>query len=300
MPGVSEGRLHDDEVPVDDALVRRLLRAQLPELADLPLARVDSAGTVNAIYRLLGTDLTVRLPRAERFATEPLKELEWLGVLAPRLTLAVPEAVAHGVPGEGYPFHWAVVRWIEGDVYDPALVASEADVAEALAGFVRGLRAVDVAGVPESGRPALDTVEHVVAKSLREAADLVDADRALQAWGRALEAPAWDGTPTWRHCDLIPPNLLVRDGRLAAVIDFGMAGAGDPAIDVIPAWAVLDAPARAVFRAALEVDDGTWARDRGIALLQAALILPYYRATNSGLVRVAQRTIARVLDDLGL
>ena len=105
------------------------------------------------------------------------------------------------------------------------------------------------------------------------------------------------GTPVWIHCDLLRPNLLVRDGRLSAVIDFGGIGAGDPATDVSPAWAVFDAPGRAAFRDALGVDDDTWARARGIALHQAALIVPYYAKTNPGFSALARRTIAQVLED---
>ena len=127
---------------------------------------------------------------------------------------------------------------------------------------------------------------------------VIDGDAAAAAWERALRAPAWAGTPVWIHSDLLRPNVLVRDGRVCAVIDFGGVGVGDPAADVIAAWSVFGRAGRGVFRAALEVDDGTWERARGFALHQAALIVPYYGETNPGFVASARRTIEEVLADL--
>ena len=127
---------------------------------------------------------------------------------------------------------------------------------------------------------------------------VIDGDAAMTAWEHALQAPAWSGTPVWIHGDLLRPNLLVRDGRLCAVIDFGGAGIGDPAADVIAAWSVFGPAGRGVFRDALEVDDGTWAGARGVALHQAALIIPYYRETNPELVAPARRTIEEILADV--
>ena len=127
---------------------------------------------------------------------------------------------------------------------------------------------------------------------------MIDSDAAAAAWASALEAPAWDGTPVWIHTDLLRPNLLVDRGRLCAVIDFGGVGVGDPAADVIAAWSVFGQSGRATFRAALDVDDGTWSRARGYALHQAALIIPYYTETNPGFVALAKRTVEQVLADI--
>lgn len=125
----------------------------------------------------------------------------------------------------------------------------------------------------------------------------LDSDAAVAAWEGALQAPAWTGAPEWVHCDLLRPNLLVRDGRLRAVIDFGGVGVGDPAADVIAAWSVFGQTGRGVFHGALEVDDGTWHRARGYALHQAALIIPYYAETNPGFVAPARRTVEEILAD---
>ena len=161
------------------------------------------------------------------------------------------------------------------------------------------LRRIDpVAGAPRGGRRPLRELDAVTRAAIGSARGVIDSDAATAAWEHALRAPAWTGTPVWIHSDLLRPNLLVRDGRLCAVIDFGGAGVGDPAADVIAAWSVFGRAGRGVFRDALEVDDGTWDRARGFALHQAALIIPYYRETNPGFVAPARRTVEEILADL--
>jgi aminoglycoside phosphotransferase (APT) family kinase protein len=294
-------KLHADEAGTDAALVGRLLAEQFPDLAGLPVRAFRSTGTVNAIYRI-GDELYARLPRLAKYEGDLHRERDWLPRLAPALPLRVPEPVAFGRPGEGYPFEWGIFRWLEGAPYAGAaagadgvaagagVVADERAAAEDLARFVRDLRAIPVpAGAPRGGRRPLRELDAITRDAL--AGD----DAALAAWERALETPPFTGTPVWIHCDLLRPNLLVSGGRLSAVIDFGGIGAGDPAADVIAAWAVFDAPGREAFRAALGVDDDTWARARGFALHQAALIVPYYAETNPAFSALARRTIAQVL-----
>ena len=216
--------------------------------------------------------------------------------LAPCLPLETPRVVYRGRPGAGYPLPWAVYRWIRGEPYDDGLVADEREAAHDLAAFVRALRAVPLDGSEvRAGRrplPALDrqTREHIAA--LGQHFELAEVEAA---WTRALEAPLWDGAPTWIHADLLRPNLLVRDGRLAAVLDFGGTGAGDPATDLVAAWAVFGPHGRAAYREALEPDDGAWERGRGIALHQAAAIVPYYAETNPVFAALGRRTIEQVL-----
>jgi aminoglycoside phosphotransferase (APT) family kinase protein len=290
-------KMHDGEVDIDARVVRRLVAAQFPRLRDLPVRAVRSTGTVNAIYRL-GDRLCARLPRMREWEADLEREWRWLPRLAPHLTLRVPEPVERGRPDDTYPFAWAIFGWIEGRPYADDLVADERRAAMDLARFVRELRGIEAGdGVPRGGRRPLGDLDAATRAAIAGSGGVVDAEAAMAAWERALEAPAWDGAPVWIHTDLLRPNLLVGGGRLRAVIDFGGMGAGDPAADVVPAWSVFGAAGRAVYREALAVDDGTWERARGYALHQAAMIIPYYTETNPGFVELARRTIEHILDD---
>jgi aminoglycoside phosphotransferase (APT) family kinase protein len=221
------------------------------------------------------------------------RDHEWL----PRLGahVPVPEPVRVGEPARGYPFPWALHRWIDGaNPTEPSHW-----LAVDLAAFVRALHAVPVDGVPDSGRGGpLAGRDDATRAAIAELGDGVD-PAVVDAWDAALAEPAWDGPPVVLHADLAPGNLLVRDGRLAAVIDWGCLGVGDPAGDLGVGWNLLDAATRASFRDALGVDDATWARGRGRALTVALLQLPYYRDSNPGLAEQARRTIAEVLADQG-
>ena len=290
-------KMHDGEVDIDAGLVGRLVAEQFPHLADLPITEVRSTGTVNAIYRL-GDRLCARLPRVAEWAPDLDREWRWLPELAPRLPLRVPEPVGRGRPGGSYPFSWAIYGWIDGQPYADRLVDDERRAAEDLARFVVDLRRIDPVGAPRGGRRPLRELDGVTREVIASARGVIDGDAAVAAWERALRAPAWAGSPVWIHSDLLRPNVLVRDGRVCAVIDFGGVGVGDPAADVIAAWSVFGRAGRGVFRAALEVDDGTWERARGFALHQAALIVPYYGETNPGFAASARRTIEEVLADL--
>ena len=290
-------KMHSGEVDIRARLVERLVAAQFPRYARLAVRPVRSAGTVNAIYRL-GDDLCVRLPRVRRYEAALEREWRWLPALAPALPLRVPAPIGLGEPDDGFPFRWAVYDWIDGQPYDDWLVGDEVAAAAGLARFVAALRQVPLAdGAPRAGRRPLAELDAATRSAIEEAGDVIDRGAAAAAWDLALAAPAWDGAPAWIHTDLLRPNLLVSGGRLGAVIDWGGTGIGDPAADVVPAWSVFGAAGRAAFRAALDVDDGTWRRARGYALHQAALIIPYYAETNPEFAAMARRTVAEVLAD---
>jgi aminoglycoside phosphotransferase (APT) family kinase protein len=291
-------KMHDGEVNIDAELVGRLVAGQFPQLAGLPIRAVQSTGTVNAIYRI-GNHLCARLPRIERWAQDLDNEWLWLPKLAPQLSLRVPEPVGRGHPTSSYPFSWAIYGWIDGRPYADELVDDEPQAARDLAQFVVELRGMDdVAGASPAGRMPLCQLDAVTREAIESASAIIDSGVVTAAWDRALEAPAWTGTPVGIHTDLLRPNLLVHGGKLCAVIDFGGVGLGDPAADVIPAWSVFGPPGRAVFRHGLGVDEDTWNRARGYALHQAALIIPYYRETNPRFVETAMRTVQEVLLDL--
>jgi aminoglycoside phosphotransferase (APT) family kinase protein len=289
-------KMHAGEVDIGEELVKRLLAAQFPQLADLPISAVQSTGTVNAIYRL-GDQLYARLPRVASWAKDLEKEMTWLPKLASSLSLRVPEPLAKGQPTSDYPFPWAIYCWIDGQPYRDDLVHDERQAAADLAQFVLELRRIDPRGAPRGGRKPLRELDATTCVAIEASRGVIDSDAAAVAWASALEAPVWDGTPVWIHTDLLRPNLLVDDGRLCAVIDFGGVGVGDPAADVVAAWSVFSQSGRAAYRAAIGVDDGTWNRARGYALHQAALIIPYYTETNPGFVALAKRTVEEVLAD---
>jgi aminoglycoside phosphotransferase (APT) family kinase protein len=283
--------MHDEQLEIDDALVRRLLAAQFPRWAGLPLRPVRSAGTVNAIYRL-GDELSVRLPLVPGWADDLESELEWLPWLAEagagRLPLAIPEPVAAGEPGEGYPMRWAVYRWLDGAPPPPDGLDDPRSAAR-LAEFVRALRALDPVGAPPGkGHTALSDDDEMARQAIATLAGTIDPVAATAVWTEALAADTWDGEQVWVHGDLLHVNLLVRDGELSAVLDFGSAGAGDGAYDLLPAWSLFTGAARETFRRELGADDAAWARGRGYALVKGLTGLPYYRETNPQFAALAR------------
>ncbi len=295
-------KMHAGEVMTDAGLVRRLLAGQFPRWADVSITPVPSAGTDNALYRL-GEDLVVRMPRIAWATGQIDKERRWLPYLAPHLPLAIPSQVAVGEPAEGFPWRWSVYRWLDGENATLDRLSGPDRAARDLAHFVRALQAVDPAGGP---RPEPGGFGRGVPLAEREAGTreaiaacqgLIDTRAATVAWEAALAAPAWQGPPVWLHGDLQSGNLLARQGRLSAVIDFGALTVGDPACDLMVAWNLFTARSRAAFRKAISVDDATWARGRGWALSPALVALPYYRETNPVLAAIARHAIAEVLAD---
>jgi aminoglycoside phosphotransferase (APT) family kinase protein len=299
---MSAGKMHADEVDVDVSLVGRLLAVQFPQWADLPIEPVHSAGTDNAIYRL-GSEMAVRLPRIEGATGQVDKEQQWLPRLAPHLPLAIPVPLAKGRPGEGYPWQWSVYQWLEGETATNEGLADLGQAARDLAHFVAALHGIDPTSGPAPGAHnsfrgvPLSTRDAETRAAIAELSGMLDTGAVTAAWETALQTPAWHGPPVWIHGDLAPLNLLVQRGRLSAVIDFGCLGVGDPACDLIVAWNLLSAQTRDVFRAALSVDDATWARGRGWALSVGLIALPYYQSSNPVLADIARRTIAEVLAD---
>jgi aminoglycoside phosphotransferase (APT) family kinase protein len=300
---MSTPQMHPDEIPTDVSLVRRLIGAQFPEWADLPIRPFDSAGSDNAIFRL-GDDMVARLPRRAGRTVDSLnKEAEWLPRFAPLLPLEVPLPIARGAPGEGYPCEWAVYRWLEGETAAAELIADPEQAAADLAAFLTALQRIEPDGGPAPGEHnffrgvPLVTRDETVRQAIASLEGELDAVAVTAAWEAALEAPDWQGTPVWIHGDFADGNLLVRGGRLSGVIDWGGLALADPACDLIAAWSFLPADARETFRAAMGVDDATWARGRGWALSVALIALPYYWTTNPVRVAYSWDRIREVLAD---
>ncbi|MFJ1759145.1 aminoglycoside phosphotransferase family protein [Amycolatopsis sp. NPDC088138] len=273
----------------DPALVRRLVRAQFPQWASLPVVPLASGGTVNAVYRL-GDDFTARLPLTTGGAGDVAKEARVLASLGD-LPVAVPVVAGLGEPAEGHPWPWSVHEWLDGD---PAVEGRSE--AEGLAEFVNALRVSTADGPPAyRGGPLahLDRATRDAVEALRHTGEPFDADAALDVWTEALDAPT--GSDCRVHGDLMPSNLLVHNGHLTAVLDWATAGVGDPACDLIPAWNLLTDATRPAFRDAVGADDAAWARGRGRALSMAVIQLPYYRTTNA----VISANARYVLTELG-
>jgi aminoglycoside phosphotransferase (APT) family kinase protein len=291
-------RMHEDQVDIDADLVRSLLADQFPEIADLPVTAIHSTGTVNALFRF-GEEFVTRLPLVAEWSNGIETEWKWIPWLTRRVdSVRLPEPIFKGRPADGYPFPWAVYRWIDGAAYDDGLINDERAAAATLAGFVTELRSLDVvADAPQGGRQPLRDLDEETRAAIRAGDGRIDAAAAMAVWEDALKAPAWDGKARWIHGDLLRPNLLVNNGRLEAVIDFGGIGVGDPATDLIAAWSVFGPPGREAFRAMLDPDDAAWSRGRGIALHQAANIIPYYAETNPGFVSLSVRAIEQIIDE---
>lgn len=285
--------MHADEVDAPSRLVAGLLAGQFPHWAELPLEPVPSYGTDNHLYRL-GDELLVRLPKIEGATGQIEMERRWLPWLAPQLPVQVPQIVAVGEPALGYPWRWAVYAWLEGET--PRRGTPE--LAQDVAGFIAAVQRLETAGAP-SGRHRggpLSLRDRDTRVALAQLEDELDVGAATAAWERALAVPPWPHAPVWLHGDLLEGNLLVRDGRLRAVIDWGAASAGDPAFDYHLAWSLL-APVREEFRAACDIDDDTWARARGLALSQALIALPYYLHTSPPIVARSRLIVREVLGD---
>ncbi|MFI6300002.1 aminoglycoside phosphotransferase family protein [Nonomuraea sp. NPDC050790] len=259
-----------ERLTVDAAQVRRLVAGQFPQWADLPVEPVANGGWDNRTFHL-GGEMLVRLPSASEYALAVEKEHRWLPRLAARLPLPIPVPLAKGEPGAGYPFSWSIYRWLAGEPASVGRIADPVGFAVDLAGFVTALQGVDPAGGPRPGKHnwfrggTVRTYEGQFEDALEALDGHIDAGLAREIWKTALDA-RWDGVDRWFHGDLAQGNLLLQDGRLAAVIDFGTCGVGDPACDLAVAWTLLTGDGRRVFRELLPVDDAMWARGRGWAL----------------------------------
>jgi aminoglycoside phosphotransferase (APT) family kinase protein len=297
--------MHNGQLDTSVDLVRALVREQHPQWADLPVEPVESTGTVHALYRL-GDHLVVRMPFLPGAHREVGKEDTWLPVLAPQIPLRIPAPVARGVGTDEYPYRWSVHEWLEGDTADRVPFADPVATARALGDFVLALQRVDTTGAPPPGAltswrgaPLSNRDGHVrdAIRNLAALDDGTDTAAATAAWDRIVCAPEWDRPYVWFHGDLGAGNLLVVDGDLAAVIDWGCCGTGDPAVEALPAWGVFDSDARETYRDAIGFDDATWERGRGWALSGALLAIPYYVESNPPFAEIARRMLDAVLGD---
>ena len=295
------GDLPAARVDINVSLVGQLVSAQFPQWADVPIKPVEFDGWDNRTFRL-GDDMAVRLPSAEAYAGQVEKEHQWLPRLAPLLPLPIPVPLAMGVPTDGFPWHWSVYRWLEGENATIENIDELQQFATTLARFLAVLQQIDPAGGPPPGQHNFFRGGPLAIYDIETRAAIaalhgkIDTDAVTAVWEAALEAK-WHGTPVWLHGDVSAANLLVRDGRLNAVIDFGSSGVGDPACDLTIAWTLFSGEGRDTFCAALPVDGATWARGRGWALWKGLITLAQHVNTNPLEAGKARRVIDEVLAD---
>ncbi|MCE2646862.1 MAG: aminoglycoside phosphotransferase family protein [Betaproteobacteria bacterium] len=274
-----------DQPHIDSALVRHLVTTQFPRWADLSVAPVENGGWCNRVFHL-GDEMIVRLPRHRAYAEQTAKEYQWLPRLAPLLPLPIPEPLAIGEPAGDYPWQWSVYRWIEGDPALPERITNMTTFATDLGSFLAAMQSLDTMSGPPPGPHnfyrggSLATYDSQTRQAIAALEGKVDTDAAMEVWETALSA-TWADAPVWIHGDVSVGNLLVRNGRLRAVIDFGNLAVGDPACDLAVTWIVFNGESRESFRAKLPLDAGTWARGRGWVLWKALIVAAGFTRGNA-------------------
>jgi aminoglycoside phosphotransferase (APT) family kinase protein len=265
----------EPEIEISEDLVRDLLREQHPDLAGLPIREV-AGGWGNQMWRL-GDELAVRMQRMDKGPDLQLKERRWLPVLAPRLPLPVPTPVRSGAPSERFPKMWTVMTWVEGTPLDHCSITRGDHAADRLAAFLNALHVEAPADAPD----ALDRGGHPreCAGGFERFLQAVDLgcfaeDDIRAVWDEAVAAPRWEGSRVWVHGDLHPANVVVADGTLAGVVDFGDVFAGDPAWDLAAAWVLLPAGgASRFFDSYAQADEAAIRRARGLAAMKSLFLM---------------------------
>ena len=291
-----------EKIDINVALVRHLIDTQFPQWAELPIKSVEFSGWDNRTFHL-GENMSVRLPSAEGYSPQAAKEQHWLPILAPHLPLPIPNLLAQGEPDNYFPYKWGVYRWIDGETANIKPVDDVDAFAKTLAHFLRSLQRIDPAGGPQSGSHScfrgapLLVYDGETRNAIAALQNEIDTMIATEIWEVAV-ASTWQGPPVWFHGDVASGNLIVKEGRLSAVIDFGCCGIGDPSCDLVIAWTSLTERSRELFRNELNVDVASWHRGRGWALWKALITLQEHLNTgNQVKVNDARNTLDAVFSE---
>lgn len=293
--------LSGPKLNITPELVNQLIAEQFPQWAHLPVKLVEPGGWDNKTFHL-GGNMSVRLPSAEGYAPQVEKEHRWLPNLAPYLPLPIPVSLAKGAPSASFPWPWSVYGWLEGESATLERIDTLEHFATDLGQFLSALQKIDAADGPPPGQHSafrggpLTFYDVETRKAIDTLEGEIDSEAATEVWEAALSRP-WQGAPVWFHGDVAAGNLLVQDGKLSAVIDFGCSGVGDPACDLVVAWTFFSLKSREAFRAALPLEPETWARGRGWALWKALITLEQHRETDPVKAAEAQRVLSEVLED---
>lgn len=294
--------MHANQLAIPDAKVRKLVDEQFPEWRALPVRRVASHGTVNALFRI-GDRFLARFPLEPGdvgptrtwLQSEAHAACELLG----RTRFPTPEPVALGEPGAGYPLPWSVQTWLPGTVATDEDPGESVGFAHDLAEFIRGVRAIGTRGRTFSGKGRggeLRSHDAWMETCFKRSGELLDVPQLRRTWAamRVLPRTARD---VMNHGDLIPGNVLVSNGRLAGIIDVGGMGPADPALDLVGAWHLLEAGPRQVLRDDLDCGDLEWERGKAWALAQAMGLVWYYLESNPAVSLMGRRTLQRIMAD---
>lgn len=287
-----------NKINIDASLVHRLISSQFPQWADLSIKPVEFGGWDNRTFHL-GEDMTVRLPSDEEYAPSVEKEQLWLPKLASLLPLPIPAPLALGMPTEEYPWHWSIYKWLDGDTAAKGHIKNLSKFAMDLAIFLVAFQKIDATSGPHNlyrGSSLLSIYDAETRESISRLKNKMDTEAAIRVWDLALSS-TWQNTPVWFHGDVAVGNMLVQNGELSAVIDFGSIGVGDPACDLAIAWTLFKGESRNAFRANLPLDDATWERGRGWALWKALIVCAQLPDTNPLEIEKSWLVVNEVLSD---
>lgn len=293
--------MHNHQPAINSKLVSNLISSQFPQWAELTIRPVAVSGWDNRTFHL-GEHMLIRMPSAACYESQVEKEQRWLPALAPLLPLVIPTPLAMGEPGPGYPWKWSVYSWIPGAAAASSSIVDLNDFATRLAQFFIALQQID----PKNGPlPSADNFyrggnlriyDAEARQAIAVLGDKIDTQSVIEIWEEALSFD-WHKSPAWFHGDISAGNLLMRDGKLTAVIDFGLMGAGDPACDLAIAWTLFKEESREVFKTTLLPDKNTWVRGRAWALWKALITAAGFSDFNNSESKQCWRIIDEVLMD---
>lgn len=291
----------EEKFEIDTTLVSKLITNQFPQWKDLLIRPVVSSGWDNKTFHL-GDHMLIRMPSAADYELQVEKEQRWLPILAPFLPLPIPYPLGKGRPDEGYPWKWSIYQWLEGESIASAKIGDLCGLAKDLAHFLTAFQRIDPANGPEPGLHSfyrggsLANYDSEVREALRALDGKIDTDAALNIWETALTT-IWCSSPVWVHGDISAGNLLIQNGHLSAVIDFGQLAVGDPACDLAIAWTLFKGKSREIFRMILQLDPDTWNRGRAWTLWKALVVAAGFTNPNNTESKECWRIIDEVLKD---